>query len=98
MSCPNRHRVYVTRNTEYHLRDGLCVGVRDRQTGRWHEQHVALYQKLRGSLVRVGEEGARIRHGMPLAGDSLVFEGRVVTSPIVTHRLPSEMTLAGYVI
>ena len=28
-----RHRVYVTRNTEYHFRDGFCVAVRDRRTG-----------------------------------------------------------------
>ena len=28
-----RHRVYMTRNTEYHFRDGVCVAVRDRRTG-----------------------------------------------------------------
>ncbi len=28
-----RHRVYVTKNTEYHFRDGFCVAVRDRRTG-----------------------------------------------------------------
>ncbi len=27
------HRVIVTRNTEYHFRDGFCVAVRDRRTG-----------------------------------------------------------------
>ena len=27
------HQVFVTRNTEYHVRSGLCVGVRDRRTG-----------------------------------------------------------------
>ncbi|MFO0673294.1 MAG: hypothetical protein U0235_27385 [Polyangiaceae bacterium] len=29
-----RHRVYVTKNTEYHFRDGFCVAVRgDRRPG-----------------------------------------------------------------
>jgi len=24
-----RHRIYVTKNTEYHFRDGFCIAVRD---------------------------------------------------------------------
>src|SRR6187549_387121 len=37
-----RHRVYMTRNTEYHFRDGVCVAVRDRRTGDWLPGHLAL--------------------------------------------------------
>ena len=32
-----RHRVFVTRNTEYHFRDGFCIAVRDRRTGQLAE-------------------------------------------------------------
>lgn len=38
------HLVFATRNTEYHLRDLVCVAVRDRRTGRWHVDHMALSQ------------------------------------------------------
>ena len=27
--------MYVTANTEYHFRDGVCVAVRDRQSRSW---------------------------------------------------------------
>ena len=32
-----RHRVYVTKNTEYHFRDGFCVAVRDRRRQHRHQ-------------------------------------------------------------
>ena len=34
-----RHRLFVTQNTEYHLREQLCVGVRDLWSGRWRDDH-----------------------------------------------------------
>lgn len=34
--------MFVTRNTEYHLHGDQCVGVRDRRTGLWLLDHVAL--------------------------------------------------------
>jgi hypothetical protein len=41
-----RHRALITKNTEYHLRDGICVAVRDRRSGRWCEEHPALNMRL----------------------------------------------------
>jgi hypothetical protein len=41
-----RHRVYVTRNTEYHFRDGYCVAVRDRRTGDFLHGHLALRRRI----------------------------------------------------
>ena len=32
------HQVFVTRNTEYHVRAELCVAVRDRGLGRWRRR------------------------------------------------------------
>jgi hypothetical protein len=29
------HRIFVTRNSEYHVRRNVCVGVRDRRSGEW---------------------------------------------------------------
>ena len=62
------HRVYVTRNTEYHFRAQTCVAVRDRKTGRFsalapgHSTNAcraecATKQRLRGSVVRAAASG-----------------------------------------
>ena len=40
-----RHRVYVTRNTEYHFRDGFCVAVRDRRSGDFLQGHLAVQRR-----------------------------------------------------
>ena len=51
-----RHVLYRTLNSEYHCRDGECVGVFDRATGRWYRKHPALRARLQGdeSAVNVG--------------------------------------------
>ncbi len=36
-----QHVLYVTQNTEYHLRGAECVGVRDLWSGHWREDHPA---------------------------------------------------------
>ena len=47
------HKVYVTRNTEYHVRAGLCVAVRPRK-GEWVTDHHALSMKKHPSNVCYG--------------------------------------------
>ena len=54
-----RHRLVVTRNTEYHLRDGVVVAVRDRQSKRWCEGHLAIDLRMQGG-VRFFDNGAVI--------------------------------------
>ncbi len=44
------HRMYVTRNTEYHFRGEVCVAVRDRKTGRWLDSHLAVNRRLTGGV------------------------------------------------
>ena len=41
-----KHRLFVTQNTEYHLREETCVGVRDLWSGRWREDHPAVGRRL----------------------------------------------------
>ena len=45
-----RHRIFVTRNTEYHFRDDVCVAVRDRRTGSFLQGHLALCRPLHGGI------------------------------------------------
>ena len=45
-----RFFTYVTRNTEYHFHDGICVAVRDRRTGQFLAAHVARGMRLVGGV------------------------------------------------
>ncbi len=87
-----RHRLFVTRHTEYHLRQDECVGVRDRATGQWLRDHVAL--RLRA--VRLPPRG----HDHHWLGRRIQFWGSnadVVTSPVVAVGRPPQESLEHYV-
>ncbi|APR76352.1 Hypothetical protein A7982_01699 [Minicystis rosea] len=68
-----RHKVYITRNTEYHVRDGVCVAVRDRRSRSFRSAHIALNLKLSGG-VRLYSNGALIpNEESPEVGDAIFF-------------------------
>jgi hypothetical protein len=70
-----RHRVFVTRNTEYHFRDGFCIAVRDRRTGDFLEGHLALHRRVNGGLRFFPNGGIWPNGGDPQPGESLYFAG-----------------------
>lgn len=77
------HTVFVTEHTEYHVRDGRCVGVRDRSTGGWCPQHAAAGREIMGP-IRMQKGAFFVLHQAPEVGDRLCFEGgSLVTTPIV---------------
>src|SRR5271163_4450999 len=87
-----RHRVYVTRNTEYHFRDGFCDAVRDRRTGDFLQGHLAWRRRIEGGLKFA--EGGVIQPNMgePIAGESLYFshDGHdLVTSAVQSVERPT---------
>lgn len=94
-----RHRVYVTRNTEYHFRDGYCVAVRDRNTGEFLQGHLALKRRIEGGL-KFYLNGAIVPNpGDPKEGESLFFAtgGRdLVTSPIEKVARPEKPLVQAY--
>lgn len=95
-----RHRMYITRNTEYHFRDNLCVAVRDRKTNTWLESHLALHRKLTGG-VRVLPNGTAIPvEQPPEVGEALYFsdeEGReLITSRLCTVERPAKRVVETY--
>jgi hypothetical protein len=68
-----RHKVYVTRNTEYHIRDGVCVAVRDRKSRAFRAAHIALNLRMEGG-VRIYPNGAMIPNvEHPAPGDAIFF-------------------------
>ncbi len=92
-----RHRLYVTQNTEYHLRDRVCVGVRDLWSGRWRPDHPAVGKRLFGA-VRSGEAGLE-----PLAApevDSLLWfengDNDILTSRLTVITRPHRRCLDRY--
>lgn len=98
-----RHRVVVTRNTEYHLRDDLVVAVRDRATRRWCEGHLAVALKVEGG-VRFFDNGAVVPSlEGPRPGDAMYFtykneaghQRQLITSKIeAVDRTPKRDVLA----
>ena len=89
-----KHMKFVTRNTEYHLRDRECVGVRDRRTGVWYLHHPA----VRGTLLGGMDRRSRL-FNQPQEGLRLVFtrEGRdVLTSPVTQVDRPERTVLERY--
>lgn len=93
------HKVFVTKNTEYHVRKNLCVGVRDRRTGRWMHGHMAYRSAVAGGLSFVVGGGVRATDALPGVGESLFFcrDGRdLVTSSILSIERPGRETVASY--
>lgn len=93
------HKVFVTRNTEYHVRRGVCVGVKDRESGHWLNAHMALFNRVAGGLRFESEGGILPNPGTPAVGESLLFEtdGRdIITSTVVSVERPSRDLTVGY--
>ena len=93
------HTMYVTRNTEYHLRDGICVAVRDRSTGEWLTGHSALRRQLSGAVRFYPNGHAVPSRTCPRVGDALYFRsgGReLVTSMLSAVERPGRSAVASY--
>lgn len=93
------HRVFVTRNTEYHVRRDVCIAVRDRRSGEWLHGHLALRQRIHGGLRFTRSGGILPNLGQPGIGESIFFhaDGRdLVTSPVLTVDRPEKRVVTAY--
>lgn len=94
-----RHRMYVTRNTEYHFRDGTCIAVRDRRSGSWLPSHLALRRAVTGRVRFQGNGVAVPLGGDPEIGEALYFgnDGReLVTSLLLSIERPVKALVTQY--
>lgn len=95
-----RHKVYVTHNTEYHTRDGICIAVRDRRTGQWDPRHRALDHKMSGSLHTPRAPTDPPFRSVPEPGDQVVFDNgkkhHVITSELERVTRPPRDLVARY--
>jgi hypothetical protein len=93
-----RNRVLVTKNSEYHCRDGVCVGVRDRRTRDFVPEHPALGKRMTGGMRFSSEGGFEATSPESIfAGERLFFsscdgdlERDIITSPLLAVERPSK--------
>lgn len=94
-----RHRVMVTRNTEYHFRDKLCVAVRDRRSGEFLPGHLAIKRQLAGGVHRLANGTLIPREEDPRLGEALYFVADgldLVTSPLLRVERPAKDIVRTY--
>lgn len=87
------HRMFVTRNSEYHCRDGVCVAVRDRHTGEFFPSHSAIGRRMSAGL-RFGGNGGVASVSAPDAprvGDQLCFSSDDTTAMMATDVITSPL-------
>jgi len=69
-----KHRMFVTRNTEYHLKNETCVAVRNRSTGDWLMHARALGARLIGTISSHDKKNAKpVIYLLPEVGDNLIL-------------------------
>jgi hypothetical protein len=79
------YRVFLTRQSEYHVRGHICFGVRDRRSGEWLESHWALSTCLAGTFPDA--QGNMCSIASPAIGEPLWFavDGFLYhTSPVIS--------------
>jgi len=94
-----KHKVFVTRQSEYHLKDKEVIVVRHRRTGIWLKSHEAVKGFLSGS-IRFCAQALIPNLGKPRAGDSLCFTNgsqmEIITSPLLEVRRATKDEAALY--
>lgn len=94
-----QHRMYVTRNTEYHFRGETCIAVRDRKSGCFLQSHLAVQRTLSGGVKYQGNGTAIPSCAPPRVGEALYFgdDGReLVTSLCSSIERPERRLVASY--
>jgi hypothetical protein len=88
--------VFITRNTEYHVRAGRVIAVRSLDTGAWIENHDALHMEVRGHIQ---PDAAVPLPGPPSAGERFYLAGGgrdVVTSTVSSIERPPKSLVAQF--
>lgn len=93
------HRMFVTRNTEYHCRGDVCVAVRDRRSRAWLPSHMALQRRITGGVRLLANGTAIPVPETPQVGEALYFggEGRdLITSVLCGVERPPKAVVESY--
>lgn len=90
------HRIFVTRNSEYHVRRGVCIAVRRLTDPELTVEHPAIGSSVVAGIGYCEERGCRAYYGMPEAGDQICFSNDVLSSPVRKLARPSRELVATY--
>jgi hypothetical protein len=94
------HKMLVTQNTEYHLRDDVCVGMRSCSDGQWITGAKTLNARLVGAIGSLEDLGAN-RYSPPEVGKYLLFstsDGEVIiTTKLEQIERPPKEAVQHYV-
>ncbi|MEM6532919.1 MAG: hypothetical protein AAF654_09855 [Myxococcota bacterium] len=90
------HNVFVTENSEYHTRSGVCVAVRNLRHGELTREHPAVGSRVLGGIGFNESDGYSAHYGVPNAGEKICFENDLLTSPLRSVRRPTIEVVALY--
>jgi hypothetical protein len=91
--------MYVTRNTEYHFKEGRCVAVRERTSGSWLLTHPTLNRAISGSIRFNRNLEAYPTLETPRVGEGLLFAADGpdgITSNLISIERPAKATVGCY--
>jgi hypothetical protein len=98
-----RRRVYVTQHHEYHCKDGICIAVRDVESGSFLPSNSAIGRKASGSvLLRDGGIASFSPPERPSPGERMHFaydsedRGDILTSRLRSVERPPRDVVAMY--
>jgi hypothetical protein len=101
-----RHnRVFITDNSEYHCRDGVCVAVRDLDTGAFISDSQAVGRRISASIRFTHDGGIASVHdpNEPALGEKLCFVsgelydvGNILTSALASIARPTKDDVENY--
>jgi hypothetical protein len=89
-----QNNMLITKNTEYHVRNRECVGVRDRISGTWLTKHPA----LRGWLLGGMDRQHKVFPVPPIGSRLVISSGSrdVLTSPLLEIERPEKLAVERY--
>ncbi len=94
------HKLYVTRNTEYHVRDGRVIAVRERGRRIWVPDHRAIGMfvlgRIRGDSMVPKREDPEPGDRMYLAEEGGKGPQDLVTSTVLAIERPAREVVAAY--
>lgn len=92
------HHVFVTENTEYHIRRNRCIGVRDRRSGQWRSEHSALRRRVAAAITLLANGSLTADSCLPVPGQRIIFDGEssVLTGPVIAIERPPKTVVREY--
>lgn len=91
-----KYRVFITENTEYHMREQTCVAVRDNKSRQWLNEHQAVGSKVIGGVLVASSGSWKVNFGAADIGERICFASDLLTTPVRDISRPGVNTVENY--